>query len=119
MPFQKGHAKIGGKVVGCKHKITKDVAGLLDKLNCNPIEGLATIANDPATPKAVRSYCFVRLAKFIHPELQSVQLTGANGGPIEHSDVSAREQLMDRIRGIAAARRPSGDTGGSDGGPGA
>lgn len=83
MKFQKGHPKHGGRKSGAHNKITRDVEGLLNKLGCNPLEGLATIASDERIPPSVRAHCYGRLAKFVHPELQSVQISGNDGGPIK------------------------------------
>ena len=106
MPFQKGRAKTGGRVAGTKHKITRDVAGLLDKLNCNPLEGLATIANDPNVDTAIRARCHSELAKYIAPQLKAIELTGPAGGPIEVRDSSPGQLLRSRIAGIAE-RKPA------------
>lgn len=47
-------------------------------------------------------------APYVHPRLQAVQHTGANGGPIETKDVSdSRESLERKLARIAAA---SGET---------
>lgn len=43
------------------------------------------------------------------------ELTGANGGPIETKDVSARDILTGRIAGLAARTGPGEGTGGADG----
>ena len=115
MPFQKGHPQFGGKQKGCKHKITREVSVLLDKLGCNPIEGLARIATTTKDHR-IAAHCYGQLAKYVHPQLQSVQVTGAGGGPIEYSDTSAREQFVDRVRGLAASRATRDDPSGSDGG---
>jgi hypothetical protein len=109
MPFQKGHTKTGGKVIGSKHKITRDVAKLLDELGCNPLEGLATIANDPAAPVAVRSKCFADLAKYVHPQLQSVQHSGPDGGPIRTQHVSSVDALESELARISARENAPGD----------
>lgn len=46
------------------------------------------------------------------------ELTGANGGPIETKDVSARELLSDRIAGLAKRTGQSEGSGGTDGSAG-
>ena len=40
-----------------------------------------------------------------------VEMTGANGGPLETKDVSARDRIASRIAGISARTRTGGDTG--------
>lgn len=46
---------------------------------------------------------------------QSVEMTGANGGPIKTEEVSARDILADRLAGIASRGGEGGDTQGPDG----
>lgn len=104
--FQKGRAKTGGKRLHSKHKITRDVAGLLDKLGVNPIEGMATLAADPKTSEPIRARMHAELAKYVHPQLRSIEHTGAEGGPIQVSYVSATEQLRSGITRLAA-RKPA------------
>jgi hypothetical protein len=91
MPFVKGHKKFGGKSKGCKHKINRDIVGLLDSLGCNPIEGLARIASDDKIEAAIRVNAYGRIAKFVHPELKAVEHTGKDGEAIQFnfSDVVA------------------------------
>lgn len=96
--FQKGRKKTGGKTKGCKHRINRDITGLLDKLKCNPIEGLARIAIDDKVDVGVRAHAFARLAKFIHPELKSVEVSGPGGSPIKvYAGDSAKQRLNARI----------------------
>ena len=43
------------------------------------------------------------------------ELTGANGGPIETKDVSARERIARRLASLASREPTSEDSGGADG----
>jgi hypothetical protein len=101
MPFQKGRAKTGGKVKGSKHKITRDLVALLDELKCNPIEGMAKIATDEKIDIAIRLRAHAEVAKYVHPQLKAIELSGPGGGPIQH-DVSADELLRSELSRIAA-----------------
>ena len=44
MPFQKGHAKIGGKKSGTKNWLTRTVSEVCESMGLNPFEGMAIIA---------------------------------------------------------------------------
>lgn len=61
----------------------------------------------------------VWLGKNYAGQRDEVSHTGADGGPIEHRDVSAREILAARIAGIIARRRAKGSNEGPDGSSGA
>jgi hypothetical protein len=101
--FQKGRQRTGGKSKGCKHKINRDIIGLLDQLNCNPIEGLAKIANDERVDPATRAAAFSRIARFVHPELKSIEVSGKGGGAIKHEYVGdPRQALRDRVAKFAS-----------------
>jgi hypothetical protein len=104
--FQKGRAKTGGKSLGCKHKITRDVAGLLDELGCNPIEGMARIALDPKASEPIKARMLAELAKYTVPQLRSVEVTGRDGNAIEVSYVSVTEQLRSGIARLASRKPP-------------
>lgn len=106
MPFQKGRPKTGGKSRGCKNKITKDIIGLLDKLTCNPLEGLANIAADPKAKLETRAFCLAKIARYVHPELRSVEVSGPGGTPIQHEFASATELLNSRINSLAERAKP-------------
>lgn len=111
MPFLKGRAKTGGKVKGCKHKINRDIVGLLDSLNCNPAEGLARMAIDENLDPAIRLHAYSRLMKHIHPELKSIELSGPGGAAIQHEHSNPAEELISRMDSIASTRvTQSGDS---------
>jgi len=42
--FEPGHKKIGGRTKGTPNKLTKEAIEILERLGCNPIEGMAKIA---------------------------------------------------------------------------
>ena len=93
-------------MLGSKHKITRDVAGLLNELGCNPIEGMAKLATDPKTSEPIRARMHAELAKYVHPQLRSVEHSGPDGGPIQVNYVSATEQLRSGIARLAS-RKPA------------
>jgi len=110
MPFQKGRAKTGGKKPFTKNKITRDVARLLDSLDCNPIEGMARIANDATVPVQIRAKMYAELSQYVSPKLRSVEHSGPGGGPIEVDATISPVELLERgIARINERKRASGD----------
>lgn len=116
MPFQKGRAKTGGIKPFTKHKITRDVAALLESLNCNPIEGMARIAEDPTVAMPIRARMYAELSQYVSPKLRSVELSGPGGGPVDlNVSASAVEQLERGIARINERKRAPGSAERSDG----
>lgn len=97
MPFEKGRAKTGGKKAGTKNKITRDVAALLDSLNCNPHEGMARIANDESVPIAIRARMFAELGQYISPKLAAMQLSGSLGLKHELGTGATRKRILEGL----------------------
>ena len=112
MPFKPGHKKFGGKAKGCKNKITQDVVGLLDSLGCNPLEGLARIAENEKHPIEVRTKCLAELAQYLHPKRRAVEISGPSGDPIA-INVSPVESLVSRITRLNAAGAITPSSGGN------
>lgn len=50
------------------------------------------------------------LLKKVLPDLQAVEISGANGGPVEINDVSARETLLGRLTSIAHRQLTDNET---------
>lgn len=100
----KDHQKTGGRKKGTPNKISSDVRGLLDKLGCNPLEGLARIANDEKNSIEVRARAYSELCQYVAPKLRAVELTGAGGGAIE-VNVCSVELFKSRIDRLAAQKR--------------
>ena len=74
MPRPKGLPKTGGRARGTPNKATDALARKLTKLGCDPIEGLAKIALDPATETVLKVRCFAELAQYIYPKRKAVDL---------------------------------------------
>src|SRR5579862_7085695 len=103
MPFEKGHAKIGGNRKGTLHKLSLLAAERLAELGCDPLEGMARIAMDKRNPVELRARMFAELAQYTHPKRRAVEWSGPGGGAIELDvSLSARESLIARITGIAS-----------------
>jgi hypothetical protein len=56
------------------------------------------------------------LGKQLLAQRDNLELTGANSGPIQHSDTSARQALLDRVHLLAPDPNPQAGTRRSDGG---
>lgn len=78
----------GGIKKGGVHKRTAQFrATVLEKLRemkCDPIEGLAAIANDKSTPLECRIRVLTHLSTFVYPQLTRTEMAGVNGAPVEH-----------------------------------
>jgi hypothetical protein len=59
------------------------VAEQLRQLDCDPIAGMAKLAQDDAVPTVLRARMFAELATYVAPRRKAMELTGPNGGPIE------------------------------------
>jgi hypothetical protein len=78
MSRPKGFPKTGGRVRGTPNKATDALVRKLMKLGCDPIEGLAKIALDPATEVSLKVRCFAELAQYIYPKRKAVDQSPEN-----------------------------------------
>jgi hypothetical protein len=116
MPFQKGRAKTGGrKASGVPLvQLRREVAEKLQELGFDPIVHLVELATEKGCHPDRKARICSELAKYVWPQRKAVEHTGAGGGPIELSDVSARELLLSRIdrlstrSGSPEGARPTG-----------
>jgi hypothetical protein len=67
--------KTGGRAAGTPNKRTQDVIERLAALNCDPIEGMALIAMDNATPLDLRGRMFAELAQYVACKRKAVEVT--------------------------------------------
>jgi hypothetical protein len=98
--------KTGGRQKGTPNRKTAEVAERLAALGCDPLEGLARLAMDPANSPELRGRMFAELAQYLHPKRKATELSGPDGGPIQTEgqtelDVSrlSREE-RDDLRGL-------------------
>jgi hypothetical protein len=71
--------KTGGRVRGVPNRKTQELAAKLAKLGCDPVEALAKIADDRATPLDIRVTCYRELAGYLYPKRKAVDV--AHEGP--------------------------------------
>ena len=103
MKFEKGRAKTGGRQKGSVNKNSLNARELLDRLGCNPLQGLAEIASDQDNSVEIRTRAFAELARYVAPQLRSTEITGAGGGPVEMT-VRSIELLKSRIASLASGK---------------
>ena len=63
----------GGRQKGTPNKATADVRERLAQLGCDPIEGMARIAMDPAAPIELRGRMCAELAGYVAPKRKAVE----------------------------------------------
>ena len=81
------------------NKCSREVKELLDSMGCNPIEGMARLAQDPKNTPDLRGRMFAELSKYVKPQLKSVEHSGG-ATPIAHElelGATAAELLRARI----------------------
>ena len=84
MSRPRGLPKTGGRVSGTPNKKTDELAAKLADLGCDPIEGLARIAEDPATKPELKIRCYAELAQYVHPKRKAMELgSGKDGEPLK------------------------------------
>jgi len=75
MPFEVGHAKIGGRKKGTPNKITLIRADdLLLELGVNPIQKLIEIAESEESSLDQKINCYKEIAKYTYPKFKSQEL---------------------------------------------
>ncbi|MBL4891473.1 MAG: hypothetical protein JKX91_06560 [Rhizobiaceae bacterium] len=81
--------KTGGRQKGTKNKATEGIEARLKELKCDPIEGMANIAqqamDDGDMPLAGQMY--KELAQYIAPKRKAIEMTGANGDDLFPSHI--------------------------------
>jgi hypothetical protein len=117
MPFQKGNprpAGAGRKKGGPQRLqgIRRDVADKLAELNYDPIIRMVEVA-EKTESEAIRSKIAMELAKYVHPQLRSMELVGTGGGPVE-VNVSGVDLLKSRIDSIVQRKRTGSNIPGAD-----
>ena len=104
MAFTKGAPRPpgSGRRAGIPNKINRELRGLvLLEEGHDPIRALIAIARHPKASLELKCKANAELAGYIYAKRKSVEVSGADGGPIELS-VSAKQSLEARITGIAA-----------------
>lgn len=68
--------KTGGRKRGTPNKRTQEVVARLEKLKCDPIEGMAKIAMDVNNPPELRGRMYAELAQYVAPKRKAIEHSG-------------------------------------------
>lgn len=113
--FKPGHKKLGGRQKGTPNKASAEAQDILDALGCNPIEGLARIANGEGLSCLVylnketgefveyeikpsfdqRLNAYKELAQYVAPKRKAVEHSGSIGTHEETLEALAAEDDAD------------------------
>lgn len=81
--MSKGGARPGaGRPKGQANKRSKEIADRLEQLNCDPIEGMAMIANDTSLDHGLRLAAFKELAQYVAPKRKAVDVDASIDGNV-------------------------------------
>lgn len=82
-----GARKGAGRKKGQTNKRTREIGEKLDELGCDPIEGMARIAQTAmdSGDLALAGSMYKELAQYILPKRKAIEHTGEGGGPIKTS----------------------------------
>jgi predicted membrane GTPase involved in stress response len=70
-------AKTGGRVKGTLNKRTTDIQEMLAAVGCNPIMGLAAIAQDESHDISIRLSAYKELAQYVASKRKAVELNAS------------------------------------------
>ena len=81
--MSKGGARPGaGRPKGQANKRSKEISDRLEQLNCDPIEGMAMIANDTSLDHGLRLTAFKELAQYVAPKRKAVDVDASIDGNV-------------------------------------
>lgn len=89
--------KTGGRTRGTPNRRTNDIQSLLERLGCDPIEGMARIAMDPQNSIEVRARMYAELAGYIAPKRKALQVDGGDAKRVIFNiGIAPRQPLSDQ-----------------------
>lgn len=71
--------KSGGRHAGTPNKRTTELMDRLESLGCDPVEGMAQIAMNPANAPELRGRMFAELAGYLYPKRKAVEVKSDDG----------------------------------------
>ncbi len=74
--------KTGGRAKGTPNKRTADVIERLERLGCDPIEGMAVIAMDIENPPELRGRMFAELAQYVAAKRRALDVSAESAAPV-------------------------------------
>ena len=84
---------------GAKNKRTQEIMDRLAELDCDPIEGLVTIANDPTSSQELKRQAYKELAQYVAPKRKAVDMTASVDGNISIDIVKFSDIEEDEAQG--------------------
>jgi len=74
--------RTGGRQPGTPNKRTAELTARLAELGLDPLEGLAKIAQDPATEPGLRAKILADLLPYVFPKRKAVELAAEGSGEL-------------------------------------
>ena len=65
--------KSGGRRAGTPNKRTQELSERLEELGCDPVDGLARIAQDESASLELRARCYSDLMQYVYPRRRAVE----------------------------------------------
>jgi hypothetical protein len=94
--------KTGGRQTGTPNKRTQELTERLGDLGCDPVEGLARIANDESASLELRARCYSDLMQYVYPRRKAIE--GSLRGELDHISLSFN---TDRLMSDLIAPEPA------------
>jgi hypothetical protein len=83
--------KTGGRTKGSPNRATRDVMERLNELNCDPLEGMASIAADQNNTPELRGRMYGELAQYVYPKRKAIELGSVdNDGGVRPLELQVR-----------------------------
>ena len=93
-----------GRKQGAPNKATAKRQKEVAASGLTPLDFMLTVLRDEAASMDNRMWAAEKAAPYVHAKLASVEVTGKDGGPLEHHHkTSARDLTDDELATIAAA----------------
>lgn len=100
----KGLPKSGGRKPGSVNRITADIMHTLAQLKCDPIRGMARIANNKKNEVGIRLHAYGRLAEYIYARRRAVEITPGKTDP-SGAELVPLDVLIREFRELRAASK--------------
>ena len=86
--------KTGGRSKGTKNKRTQEVIDIINRLDCNPIEGLANIATIAMKKQdyALAGNMYKELSQYVFPKRKALQVSAEVSPGIEIKDLTNQQR---------------------------
>lgn len=101
----KGAPKTGGRTKGTPNKDKQELLAMIEAAGCpHPVEGMATVAVRAKESGNIKleQAAYQELAQYVAPKRKAVEVTGEDGGPLEHA-IDATALPTEALQAIIAA----------------